>query len=218
MARYAISDIHGCCKTFRFMVEEVLHLKPSDELFLLGDYINRGPDSKGVLDFIMQLQETGYRVQALRGNHEEMLLQAQGKPWLYHSNQDSLASFGLNSPLDLSQKYWNFLENLGCFIELNDYLLVHAGFDFKASDPFADTYAMLRIRKFEVNLNLIGNRIIVHGHVPQPADKLIQHIADPASQVLNIDGGCVYKDSYGLGHLIALNMDTRDFHVLANRD
>jgi serine/threonine protein phosphatase 1 len=47
--RYAIADIHGCCKTFHALIEK-LQLKESDDLYLLGDYIDRGPDSKGVLE------------------------------------------------------------------------------------------------------------------------------------------------------------------------
>jgi len=47
--RYAIGDVHGCCRTLLTMVEELLRLGPDDTLFLLGDLIDRGPDSKGVL-------------------------------------------------------------------------------------------------------------------------------------------------------------------------
>ncbi|MFT6129303.1 MAG: serine/threonine protein phosphatase 1 [Neolewinella sp.] len=49
--RYTISDIHGCLKTFRALLDE-LKLDRNDELFLLGDYIDRGPDSQGVIDLI----------------------------------------------------------------------------------------------------------------------------------------------------------------------
>src|SRR5215218_1348691 len=98
MPRYAISDIHGCCKTFRYMVEEVLHLQASDQLFLLGDYIDRGPDSKGVIDFILELRAKGYRVETLMGNHEFMMLEtwedASYLPlWLRNGGDTTLASF-----------------------------------------------------------------------------------------------------------------------------
>ena len=71
MARWAISDIHGCCQTFRYMVETELQITKEDELFLLGDYIDRGKDSKGVFDYIMQLQNDNFKVQCLMGNHED---------------------------------------------------------------------------------------------------------------------------------------------------
>ena len=72
--RYVISDIHGCYNTFKRLVEEVIGLTKSDWLFLLGDYIDRGPSSKDVLDYILDLKESGYSLFPLRGNHEDDLL------------------------------------------------------------------------------------------------------------------------------------------------
>ena len=62
MARYATTDVHGCLQTLRYLVEQELQLTPDDELFLLGDYVNKGPDSRGVLDYLMHLQAAGYSV------------------------------------------------------------------------------------------------------------------------------------------------------------
>jgi predicted MPP superfamily phosphohydrolase len=76
--RFAIGDIHGCNLTLQALVKEQLQLTKQDQLFLLGDYVNRGPDSMGVLNFIMGLQAEGYQVFALRGNHEQMLLDKIG--------------------------------------------------------------------------------------------------------------------------------------------
>ena len=61
----AISDIHGCARTFKKLVLEKVVLDKQDTLFLLGDYINKGPDSKGVLDFIFELKNSGFNVQCL---------------------------------------------------------------------------------------------------------------------------------------------------------
>ena len=74
MRKIAISDIHGCLKTFKLMVEEQIVLSQKDELYLLGDFVDRGPNSKGVLDYIMSLQEAGYQLHCLRGNHEDMMV------------------------------------------------------------------------------------------------------------------------------------------------
>ena len=65
--RYVISDIHGCYKTFRCLVEEVIGLSKADLLFLLGDYVDRGPSSKAVLDYILQLKDERYQLFPLRG-------------------------------------------------------------------------------------------------------------------------------------------------------
>ncbi|MEL6721291.1 MAG: metallophosphoesterase, partial [Bacteroidota bacterium] len=56
MAKYAISDIHGCSKSFQALLEKI-NFSPKDELYLLGDYIDRGPDSKGVIDHVLSLKE-----------------------------------------------------------------------------------------------------------------------------------------------------------------
>jgi serine/threonine protein phosphatase 1 len=78
--RFAVGDIHGCSKTLKKMMEDVLLLEHEDMLFLMGDYIDRGPDSKGVLDYILQLLESGYDIRPLLGNHEEMMLIAATNP------------------------------------------------------------------------------------------------------------------------------------------
>ena len=72
--RFAISDIHGCLKTFKQLLETI-GLEKSDELFLLGDYVDRGPDSMGVVRYIQHLIVEGYFVTCLKGNHERHLLE-----------------------------------------------------------------------------------------------------------------------------------------------
>jgi len=221
--RYAISDIHGCANTFRHLVNEVIQLKSTDELFLLGDYIDRGADSKGVIDFIQELQKSGIQVRTLSGNHEAMMLDAREDPeyfnhWMLNGGKQTLASFGVKSIRDIPQSYWLFLLHLEYYIELEDYLLVHAGFNFKAEDPFTDTHSMLWIRNFPVDKEFLGNRKIVHGHTPTPMQKIAQSVKSKA-QVINIDGGCVYTSRMsGLGYLTALNLDTLEFYSVPNQD
>jgi serine/threonine protein phosphatase 1 len=223
MPRYAISDIHGCSRTFRNMVEEQLKLQPSDELYLLGDYIDRGPDSKGVIDYILELRARGCQVSTLMGNHEAMLLETWEDTeflpqWLRNGGDATLASFGLKDIRQLPEAYLLFLDQLEYYLELPDYLLVHAGFDFSAGTPLANLEAMLWIRQFTVDTAFLGERKIVHGHTPTPYTRICQNVADPKAQVFNIDGGCVYKHHSELGFLTALDLDTRQLHVLANCD
>ena len=76
MRIYAMSDVHGCLEPFRAALSAVDLDDPESKLVLLGDYCDRGPDSLGVIKLAMRLQERyGDRVVALRGNHEEMLLE-----------------------------------------------------------------------------------------------------------------------------------------------
>ncbi|GEO04467.1 serine/threonine protein phosphatase [Adhaeribacter aerolatus] len=221
MSRYAISDIHGCNKTFRYLVQEVIKLKPQDELFLLGDYIDRGPDTKGVLDFILELQEQQYQVTTLMGNHEDMMLQALEGPeylhhWFLNGGNQALDSFGLDDIRDIPEKYWRFLHQLDFYVELEDYLLVHAGFDFESPNPFQNEKAMLWIRDFKVIDTYTKGKTIIHGHTPIPVFEIEDAVADPTSEVIDIDGGCVFK--MRMGHLTALNLDTRQLHAVRNMD
>lgn len=221
--RYAISDIHGCAKTFRKMVEEVLQLKPTDTLFLLGDYIDRGLDSKGVIDFILELRANNFTVECLAGNHEEMMMEAYSSPelvahWIRNGGQETLLSFEVTAITKVPTPYWEFFDNLKTYIALEDYLLVHAGFNFAAPDPFKDTHAMLWIRNFAIDKQILGNRKIIHGHTPIPAAKIAATIKDSSSDIINIDGGCVYNQLPLLGNLTALNLDTLELHVVPSQD
>ena len=70
----AMGDIHGCCTALVGLLD-VIDLQPADELVLLGDYVDRGPDSRGVLDLLIDVSQR-YSVVALLGNHETMMLAA----------------------------------------------------------------------------------------------------------------------------------------------
>jgi serine/threonine protein phosphatase 1 len=67
--RYVIGDIHGGSGTFSALLDQ-LNLQYDDRIYLLGDYIDRGPDSKGVLDIILPADGDGYDVRHILGNHE----------------------------------------------------------------------------------------------------------------------------------------------------
>ena len=74
--QWIVPDIHGHLKTLKFLIEDRIALSKSDSIYFLGDYIDRGPDSKGVIDFIMNLQNSGYDVHCIRGNHEDYCIRA----------------------------------------------------------------------------------------------------------------------------------------------
>jgi len=74
---------------------------------------------------------------------------------------------------------------------------------------------MLWIRGFEIDDKVLGNRIIIHGHTPTLLDSIL---AQDGRKVINIDGGCVYKQREGLGNLIGLNVLEHKFVVVGNVD
>ncbi|HEY8402939.1 MAG TPA: metallophosphoesterase family protein [Cytophagaceae bacterium] len=211
---FAVSDIHGCSKTFIALIENTIRLEKQDHLYLLGDYIDRGPDSKGVIDFILHLKEEGFQVRTLMGNHEKMLLDAYSdrdkvRVWLMNGGEVAMESFKIDQLSDLPEKYIQFFKDLEYYILLDRYVLVHAGLNFNIPDPLSDKEAMLWLRKYTVNPELIGGRMLVHGHTPQPLFKIEEDVAlANANHVIGIDAGCVFSTNDFYGHLCALQLDT----------
>ena len=213
--RYAIADIHGCCQTFRALLER-LRIERSDSLYLLGDYIDRGPNSRGVLDTIMNLD---CRVVALRGNHEDMWLRASEPSddpvrsaahfslWMQNGGQATLKSFaGIDT-----EPYLAFVRGLPVFVELDDFLLVHAEFDFSLADPFGEegVESMLwsRGRPYP------GKKPVLCGHTPLPLDRILEGLR---TNRINLDNGCCYVGHFGYQNLLAYSLDDGELLVQPN--
>ncbi|MCJ8163822.1 serine/threonine protein phosphatase [Pontibacter sp. E15-1] len=222
MARYALTDIHGCARTFRALVLEQLKLQPSDELYILGDLVNKGPDSKGVIDFVLELQAQQHQVHCLRGNHDQMLLKAarHGPQKLNLTDTEKklvLESFGISQFEDLPEPYRKFLKSLPYYLELPDYFLVHAGFNFTREDIFEDKDAMLNLRGYTVDWQKINNKLLLHGHTPTALHSIKKTISHK-DQRLNLDAGCVYYRNAAYGNLVALDLDTQQLFIQPNQD
>jgi len=105
------------------MIESQIKPDKNDHLVFLGDYIDRGPDSKGVIDFIMNLQKNGYNVTTLKGNHESVCAKAYRddlesksflgfrkktrtqRDWEAFGGVETLKSFDVKRPSDIPEKY-----------------------------------------------------------------------------------------------------------------
>ena len=206
--RYAITDIHGCHKTF-LKALKTIHLMKTDELFLLGDYVDRGPDSSGVIDTIWRLQSLGYNVTALRGNHEQMVLD-------YDAGLQKRYEW-FPEPQKINRTL-RWLAELPHYAETPGYVLVHAGLNFAGTDPLHDEESMLWIRRWYGDLDRawLGDRIIVHGHTPQPVSETLTQLNElEYGRVLDIDTGCVY-DRRGMGQLTVFNLDDRTLRMFPN--
>ena len=227
--RIAIGDIHGCLKTFRGLVEDVIHLTQTDNLYLVGDFIDRGPDSKGVLDYLTQLTADGFHIESVRGNHEEMMLESVEDErfisgWVANGAEKTILSFGLDigffltseTVLQIPEKYLEQIREIPYFIDLPDYIIVHAGINLSIPDPFSDTHAMIWSREMQYDASIVNNKTIIHGHTPTSVE-IIRQLADTRKPgLLNIDGGCVYNHYPDLGNLVGLDMDTRELFVQKN--
>jgi serine/threonine protein phosphatase 1 len=231
--RYAIGDIHGCYKTLVRLLDHNLQISKNDEVYFVGDYIDRGPSSRQVLDFLIERRQQGFHFYMVRGNHEEMLVDAwvQQKPdpfmlWMLNGAEETLASYGIESHYrlgeaalkELPESHIDLLRKLPYYIQLDDYLVVHAGFNFSAAQPFKDTRSMVWCRDCKNNLKKSGNRIVVAGHTPVPFYEIRKHIDRKRTGMINIDAGCVYKGYTDMGNLVALDLDSLNLHRQANID
>ena len=222
--RYATTDLHGCLHTFRYLVEEKLRLTRHDELYLLGDYVNKGPDSRGVLDYLMYLQASGYRVQCLRGNHDQALLDAARHRWRWdwrgpRGRLPTLRSFGVARMADVPAQYLDWLAGLPYEIELPDFVLVHAGYDFALppAEMRRDYQTMLNTKKYVYDPSRLAGKRLLHGHVPTSTAQVRARAATHPG-ALGLDTGCVYRHNPELAHLAALNLDTWELTLVPNRE
>src|SRR4051794_38137109 len=118
---FAIGDIHGCCKTFQKLLLDKIHILKTDKIYCIGDYIDRGKDSKGVIDFIIKLRKKGYHIHTLRGNHEQLMMdstqsEAKFKHWTKNGGEATLKSFRIASYDKLKPVYKNFFKRTKYFI------------------------------------------------------------------------------------------------------
>ena len=228
--RWVIPDIHGHLTTLKSMVEDRIALSKTDAIYFLGDYIDRGPDSKGVIDFIMNLQNSGYNVDYLKGNHEDYCIRAWEadqkrflfrspieKDWVKNGGNKTLDSFGAKRPREISKFYIDWMKNAKYFIELDDYVLVHAGMNFNIDNPYEDTRSMMWIRDFKVDRIKIAEKKIIHGHVPVELS-FIDLFNNNNYDFLSLDNGIYYKNKDGFGNLLAFNLDTKEIIIQPNID
>lgn len=164
-----VGDIHGCLVQLR----EVLTLAKNfadHQLVFLGDYIDRGPDSEGVIRLLRTLPAT-----FLRGNHEQMLLDRMG------SDSGRNARFLIQAGLSPESAEW--IRSQTIFLEeTEDYVFVHAGFDIR-KPLHAQTEDDLVWTRYEGSYERLTTKLVVHGHsiVDRP---------DKVGNRLNINTGC----------------------------
>jgi serine/threonine protein phosphatase 1 len=232
--RWIIPDIHGCAKTVKALLENNLKVTKHDQLYFLGDYIDRGPDGKGVLDYLMQLQKDEYEVHFLKGNHEDLCITAyeadqkrkffggkhnEQKEWEAVGAKETLESFGVKHPREIPKLYIDWMNSCLPYIELEHYILVHAGLNFNLKDPFEDTESMMWTRKFKVDFDKSHGKKVIHGHIP--VDYSFMNLVVENNETYDfiaLDNGVYVTNQPGLGNLMAFNPDTKQLVAQSNMD
>ena len=223
---YCVGDVHGCPATLEDLLYNKVSLKKSDKLIFIGDYIDRGKDSKGVIDIILDLYQKKFDVTCLLGNHEEMFLDSFGdddiyEHWVTKCGGDvTLNSFNITTYEELDEKYVYFFKTLLHYHTLNrNYIFVHAGLNFNRHNLFDDKYSLLWKRDTKVDYEKLGDRIIIHGHTPQPFGKTQSQLKDiQQNRIINIDNGCVFAARQDLGQLTALELTEMKLYSVINQE
>lgn len=216
----AIGDIHGCCSTIKALIEKLEPYK-DHKLIFIGDYIDRGPCSKDVVDYMIELRDqSDWDCVFLRGNHEQMLLDAvesnQVRGWMINGGETTLRSYGITDNFkDLPDDHLEFYRSTKFYYETSDYFFVHAGapshqpLKKSIEDPEA-YHDFLWSRDHIDYFENPWEKTVIFGHTPRP-----QPIR--RSKMIGIDTGCVYS-SIGFGKLTAIILPDETFVQQASID
>ena len=229
MRRIAISDIHGCIDEFKRLLEKVRYEEGSDRLILLGDYVDRGPSSKDVIEFVMSLKGD---VHALGGNHDDWFVDWvdtwDGSMDGYLSSniggiqtvQSFCPAFDPRSPYSKTwarqsireryEEHLSFLRKLPNHYEDEQFIYVHAGIN-----PFLDDWRKTNEGDFKMIRDPFlshpheQDKTVVFGHTPTRSlhnDRRNNSIWF-GDRKIGIDGGCVFE-----GRLNALVIEGDSFN------
>jgi len=203
MARHVIGDVHGCGKALRSLIA-ALKVRPDDELIFVGDYIDRGPNSRDVIDQLIELQQQ-CRVIALRGNHEVMLQAVamcgmDPATWMRSGGKATVTSYG-GSIHKIPSRHLDFFQGLQRFYETETEIFVHAMYN--PLQPVAEQDEELTYWQHLPNPlpmpHVSGKRVYV-GHTPQANGEILRR-----DHLIGVDTYC-----FGGGFLTAVNLDTQE--------
>ncbi|MEZ5996678.1 MAG: metallophosphoesterase family protein [Hyphomonadaceae bacterium] len=193
---YAVGDIHGCTDLLALLLNEIEARAEADTreggppiVVFLGDYVDRGPDSKGTLDLLLSGRPNGCERRYLRGNHEQSMMAFMDDPianraWMLQGGAETLLSYDIQPPpvvggadhewigagqllrARLPAAHFEFLSTLERFVVLGDYLFVHAGVN--AARPLEDQTDedLYWSRAAFIGSKRRFSHRVVHGHTP----------------------------------------------------
>ncbi|EMI44775.1 metallophosphoesterase family protein [Rhodopirellula sp. SWK7] len=201
MARFVIGDVHGCGKALRSLLT-ALSLGSEDEVILVGDYVDRGPNSRDVIEQLIQLSQT-CRVIALRGNHEVMLQgvvmsDLNDETWMRSGGKATVTSYG-GSATKIPSSHLDFFRDLHRFHETDTEIFVHAMYNplQNIADQNDELTYWAHLPNPVPMPHVSGKRVYL-GHTPQPSGEILCH-----AHLVGVDTYC-----FGGGYLTAVNLET----------
>ena len=209
---YAIGDIHGCfdqlVRLYDIIKKDIDDLQPrrSTEIFL-GDYVDRGPDSREVVDWLIQSRPASDERVCLMGNHEAVLLDYLANPqmvdvWRNFGAAETFVSYGLPPHASttrtsiekahrdflaaLPKEHKEFFETLPRYIEIGEYFFTHAGVNPNKNLNAQSDNDLLWIREPFLSSKRSLGRTVIHGHTPRAEPEL-------RTNRINVDTGAYYS-------------------------
>jgi serine/threonine protein phosphatase 1 len=197
---FAVGDIHGCVDELERLLD-ALPLRADDTVVFVGDYIDRGPDSRGAIETVLAWRAaTPAQVVCLRGNHEDMALGFLGRDghwgesWLRNGGSAALRSYGIDTELPAAEiaarfppEHLAFLDSLQTSFRWREsHLAVHAG--IRPGVPFEQQSVedLLWIREEFLNHPHDLGLTVLFGHTPY------RGVVVDLPYKIGIDTGCVY--------------------------
>ena len=209
---WIIGDIHGCLRELDALLDRIPEHEP---LLFLGDYVDRGPDSAGVIERCLREKE---RSTFLMGNHESMMIHYftdpgsdEARSWLHPLNggKSTLASYRLSPGASFDsvpETHRAFLDSLLLYYESDNFLCVHAGLDVSEPDisrQMRDTILWIRTPWIQHESKWKGKHVY-YGHTPTRYVNGMENYREliDGRKSTGLDTGCVYG-----GCLTALNAE-----------
>jgi diadenosine tetraphosphatase ApaH/serine/threonine PP2A family protein phosphatase len=210
---YAVGDIHGRSDLLAKLLRQIeVDAEQQDAakktLLFIGDYVDRGPDSRGVVEMLLHGLPKGFSAHFLKGNHEELLLQFLDDArrldhWRMNGGEETLVSYGVDvdqlimsdAPpetwreafmVKLPPAHFDFLRHLSITVQKGDYLFVHAGIRPDVPLHAQDDFDLIWIRDEFLNATEPFGKVVVHGHTP-----VISPVVRPNR--IDIDTGAVFS-------------------------
>ncbi|MBP3193736.1 metallophosphoesterase family protein [Natronogracilivirga saccharolytica] len=204
----AIGDIHGCVNSLEALLEKVSGYNDRTFIFI-GDYIDRGPDSRSVIDLVIGFSEDHDCI-FLRGNHEQMFMDAletgDHNLWLLNGGDQTLSSYNVHYAVELPSEHIEFFAKTPLWLDTPQYFFIHGGLDPKRSikeqcdSPDIEEFGMWR--RDHVDSPVKWEKTLVFGHTP---------FTEPLHEErkIGIDTGCVFsRQGYGLLTAVMLPEET----------
>ncbi|MBU2497722.1 MAG: metallophosphoesterase [Proteobacteria bacterium] len=207
---FIVGDVHGCLEMLKRLMDKIDWRPDEDRLIFLGDYIDRGDDSKGVIDYILEISSSSSLVECLMGNHERILLDfLSGRDFatfFLNGGAKTLDSYRLyqlvqKDPL-IPENHITFLRSLRLWIELEDYYVVHAGFRPGVELGRQSTEDLLWIRDAFIFSDYDFGRKVIFGHTPFSQPLIMEN-------KIGLDTGAVYGN-----RLTCLELPSLTFHFV----